>query len=231
MRFIRSIRFAIEFDPKRFLRLDHTKPTRRGEISKDHRYYLRCIRYNRVADLIKHLEAYVAAYPADFMHVIDMALGFGVFEQVLPLIGASLSRADEKPCSRFSLWRRTRVAELRFRLGTVVLERFDRPTDDDDPSRHHLAARTTLDVDRHASEMNLSKRQFLVDVQKESRVVRQDPSLNARPSPPASFPHLAGISVVYFTWNNVVDKTGRRLSRDPSSATKGGAIASEVGNV
>ena len=69
--------------------------------------------------------------------------------------------------------------------------------------------------------MNLSKRQFLVDVQKESRVVRQDPSLNARPSPPASFPHLAGISVVYFTWNNVVDKTGRRLSRDPSSATKG----------
>jgi hypothetical protein len=149
---------AIEFDPTRFVRLDHTKPTRQGEYSKDHRYYLRCVRYNRVADLIKHLQAYVAAYPADFMHVIDMALGFGVFEQVLPLIGASLSRADEKPCSRFSLWRRIRVAELRFRLGTVVLEPFDRPTDDDDPSRHHLVARTTLDVDRHASEMNLSSR-------------------------------------------------------------------------
>ena len=44
-----------------------------------------------IEDLIRHLEAYVAAYPADFMHVIHMALGFGVFEQVLPLIGASLS--------------------------------------------------------------------------------------------------------------------------------------------
>lgn len=37
------------FDPKRFVRLDHTQPIRsaRGEISKDHRYYLRCVRYNR----------------------------------------------------------------------------------------------------------------------------------------------------------------------------------------
>lgn len=79
--------------------------------------------------------------------------------------------------------------------------------------------------------MNLSCRQFLVDVQEEYRVMRQDPPLDSHPSQPASFPHLAGISVVCFTCNKVVDKTGRRVLEDPSSAKGVRGKASEIGNV
>lgn len=60
----------------------------------------------------------------------------------------------------------------------------------------------------------------------------------ARPAPQYSslssdkLPPLAGVSVFYFTWNKVVDKTGRRVLKDLSSAKRGGGeIASGVGNV